>query len=195
MDWSKIKEKLYGMGNRKMLQNLLAICLVAAILVISADTFFVNNKRNRNSIEESDIQFNIQSDSAVTYEEQLEGKLKVILQQISGVDDVSVMVTLSAGKEVVPAVNTTQTGSETNEMDSDGGTRTIKQNSIDRSIVLKNSASVEDQPLIVKEVMPEVKGVIVVAKGAERVDVAAQLTEAVQTVLGIPAFRVKVYPK
>jgi stage III sporulation protein AG len=195
MDLNSIKEKLYNMGNKKLFQNLLIVCLVAAIVVISADTFFSNNKPSRNSIEETDIQFNIQTDSAVTYEEQLEKKLKGILEQISGVGEVSVMVTLNTGREVIPATNTIETSSETNERDGDGGTRTVTQNSVDRKIVLKNNVSVEDQPLIVKEVMPEVKGVIVVAQGAERVEVAARLTEAVQTVLGIPAFRVKVYPK
>ena len=195
MDLNSIKEKLYNMGNKKLFQNLLIVCLVAAIIVISADTFFSNNKSSRNSIEETDIQFNIQTDSAVTYEEQLEKKLKGILEQISGVGEVSVMVTLNTGREVIPATNTIETSSETNERDGDGGTRTVTQNSVDRKIVLKNNVSVEDQPLIVKEVMPEVKGVIVVAQGAERVEVAARLTEAVQTVLGIPAFRVKVYPK
>lgn len=195
MDLNWVKEKLYNMGNKKLFQNLLIVCLVAAIIVISADTFFSNNKSSRNSIEETDIQFNIQTDSAVTYEEQLEKKLKGILEQISGVGEVSVMVTLNTGREVIPATNTIETSSETNERDGDGGTRTVTQNSVDRKIVLKNNVSVEDQPLIVKEVMPEIKGVIVVAQGAERVEVAARLTEAVQTVLGMPAFRVKVYPK
>jgi stage III sporulation protein AG len=195
MDLNRIKEKLYDMGTKRLLQNLLIICLVAAILVITADTFLGNSNQSRNSIGETDIQLNIQSDSAATYEEQLENKLTGILQQISGVGEVSVMITLNAGKEVIPAVNTIETGSQTNERDGDGGTRTVLQNSTDSRVVLKNSGSADDQPLIVKEVMPEVKGVIVVAQGAERVEIAAQLTEAVQTVLGIPAFRVKVYPK
>lgn len=195
MDFNTIKEKLYNMGTKKLLQNLLIVSLVAAILVISSGTFFTNSKQNRNSIEVTDIQLNRQSISQVTYEEQLESKLKSILQQIAGVGEVSVMITLKAGKEVVPALNTVESESQTDERDGDGGTRTVMQNSTDKKVVLKNSSSAQDQPFIVKEVMPEVLGVIVVAEGAESPVVIERLTEAVQTVLGVSAFRVKVYPK
>ncbi len=195
MDFNTIKEKLYNMGTKKLLQNLLIVSLVAAILVISSGTFFTNSKQNRNSIEGTDIQLNRQSISQVTYEEQLESKLKSILQQIAGVGEVSVMITLKAGKEVVPALNTVESESQTDERDGDGGTRTVMQNSTDKKVVLKNSSSAQDQPFIVKEVMPEVLGVIVVAEGAESPVVIERLTEAVQTVLGVSAFRVKVYPK
>jgi len=194
MDFGLIKERLRNMGIKRMVQNLLIVAMVAAIIVISTSTFFSKERENRNSIEGTDIQLNRQSISAATYEEQLEGKLSGILCQISGVGEVSVMVTLSSGKEVVPAFNTVESGSETNERDSGGGTRSVTQSSTDKRVASNSGSTTADQPLIVKEVMPEVKGVIVVAEGAENPEVVERLTEAVQTVLGVPAFRVKVYP-
>ncbi|MDD3298679.1 MAG: stage III sporulation protein AG [Bacillota bacterium] len=194
MDFGLIKERLRNMGIKRMVQNLLIVAMVAAIIVISTSTFFSKERENRNSIEGTDIQLNRQSISAATYEEQLEGKLSGILCQISGVGEVSVMVTLSSGKEVVPAFNTVESGSETNERDSGGGTRSVTQSSTDKRVASNSGSITADQPLIVKEVMPEVKGVIVVAEGAENPEVVERLTEAVQTVLGVPAFRVKVYP-
>ena len=194
MDITGIKEKLYNMGTKKAVQNLVIISLVAAILVIAADTFFESGGQNRNSIGKTDIQLNRQSVSAATYEEQLELRLKGILEQIAGVGEVSVMVTLKSGKEIVPALNTVESGSETSERDGDGGTRTITQKSTDKRVAQGSGSITADQPLIVKEVMPEVLGVIVVAEGAQRPEITEQLTDAVQTALGIPAFRVKVYP-
>lgn len=194
MDFGLIKERLRNMGIKRMVQNLLIVAMVAAIIVISTSTFFSKERENRNSIEGTDIQLNRQSISAATYEEQLEGKLSGILCQISGVGEVSVMVTLSSGKEVVPAFNTVESGSETNERDSGGGTRSVTQSSTDKRVASNSGSITADQPLIVKEVMPEVKGVIVVAEGAKNPEVVERLTEAVQTVLGVPAFRVKVYP-
>lgn len=194
MDFGLIKERLRNMGIKRMVQNLLIVAMVAAIIVISTSTFFSKERENRNSIEGTDIQLNRQSISAATYEEQLEGKLSGILRQISGVGEVSVMVTLSSGKEVVPAFNTVESGSETNERDSGGGTRSVTQSSTDKRVASNSGSITADQPLIVKEVMPEVKGVIVVAEGAKNPEVVERLTEAVQTVLGVPAFRVKVYP-
>ncbi|MGI6703377.1 MAG: stage III sporulation protein AG [Clostridia bacterium] len=194
MDFGSIKERLYNLGIKKTVQNLLIVALVAAIMVISTSTFFSKDRENRNSIETTDIQLNRQSISAATYEEQLEYKLKGILQQISGVGEVSVMVTLKSGKEVIPAFNTVETGSETDERDGAGGTRTVKQSSTDKRVASNSGSLASDQPLIVKEVMPEVQGIIVVAEGAESPEVMERLTEAVQTVMGVPAFRVKVYP-
>jgi stage III sporulation protein AG len=194
MNLDTIKEKLYNMGTKRMVQNLVIVSLVAAILVIASNSFFGSGDKKRNSIEDKDIQLNRQSISAATYEEQLEMRLKGILEQISGVGQVSVMVTLKSSKEIVPALNTVESGSETNERDGDGGTRTIIQQSTDKRVAQGGGSITSDQPLIVKEVMPEVMGVIVVAEGAQRPEVTERLTDAVQTVLGIPAFRVKVYP-
>ena len=194
MNLNAFKEKLYNMGTKRMVQNLVIVSLVAAILVIASNSFFGSGDKKRNSIEDKDIQLNRQSISAATYEEQLETRLKGILEQISGVGKVSVMVTLKSSKEIVPALNTVESGSETSERDGDGGTRTIIQQSTDKRVAQGGGSITSDQPLIVKEVMPEVMGVIVVAEGAQRPEVTERLTDAVQTVLGIPAFRVKVYP-
>jgi stage III sporulation protein AG len=193
--WISLKDRIEKVGVKKTTQNLVIILLIASIVVIASSTFFDGNDEDRNSTVVSDIQLNSEMNYMATYEEQLEGKLKTILEQISGVGDVSVMVTLKVGKEVVPASNTVRTESETNEKDSDGGTRTVLQQSTDTQVVLDSGSSSEDRALIVKEIMPEVKGVIVVAAGAQNPKVEAQLTEAVQTVLGIPAFRVRVYPR
>jgi stage III sporulation protein AG len=195
LNFINFKSRMEGMGVRRVMQNLLIVLLVAAIAVIASSTFFEGKRENRNSIETSDIQLNKELNFKATYEEQLENKLKNILEQISGVGEVSVMITLKVGKEIIPASNVIETESETNERDSDGGTRTVLQQSTDKKVVMRNGSGTEDQPLIVKEIMPEVKGVIVVAVGAEKPEVEAKLTEAVQTVLGIPAFRVKVYPR
>ncbi|MDD2574138.1 MAG: stage III sporulation protein AG, partial [Firmicutes bacterium] len=176
MDFGLIKERLRNMGIKRMVQNLLIVAMVAAIIVISTSTFFSKERENRNSIEGTDIQLNRQSISAATYEEQLEGKLSGILCQISGVGEVSAMVTLSSGKEVVPAFNTVESGSETNERDSGGGTRSVTQSSTDKRVASNSGSITADQPLIVKEVMPEVKGVIVVAEGAKNPEVVERLT-------------------
>lgn len=191
----EIKKKIEQMGAKRQIQNLLVIVLAAAIIVIASSTFVEKGEDNRNSTGQSNIELNKELNFKTTYEERIENRLKAILEQIEGVGEVSVMVTLKVGSEIVPATNVIESESQTSEKDSSGGTRTIVQRSVDSKIVLKNDQGTEEQPLIVKEIMPEVKGVIVVAEGAENAEIEAMITEAVQTVLGIPAFRVKVYPR
>lgn len=194
-DFLNLRDKINEMGFKRMLQNLLIVVLIAAIVVIASSTFFENKNDNRNSEQVSDIQLNKKLNFKTTYEEQLETRLISILEKINGVGEVSIMMTLKVGSEIVPATDTVETESQTNENDAGGGTRKVLQKSVDSKIVLKRSSGTEDQPLIVKEIMPEVKGVIVVAGGAGNPVIEARITEAVQTVLGIPAFRVKVYPR
>ena len=48
---------------------------------------------------------------------------------------------------------------------------------------------------IIKEINPEIKGVIIVAEGAKDSKVKLKISRAVQTVLDIPAYRVTVYER
>ena len=102
------------------------------------------------------------------------------------------MITYVSSKEIVTAMNTTQSNSTTEEQDSGGGIRKIIQNDINNQAVTMNGSD-GTSPLIIKEVEPEVKGVIVIAEGAENLQVKEMIYEAVKTVLGIPGNRVEVY--
>jgi len=55
-----------------------------------------------------------------------------------------------------------------------------------------NQQGGSSQPIVVKEINPEIKGVIVVAEGARNSKVKLKISEAVQTVLDVPAYRVTV---
>ena len=77
----------------------------------------------------------------------------------------------------------------TNEKDSGGGVREVIREDLKREIVTDNDKSL----MIIKEVRPNVRGVIVVAEGAEDILIKEQLYSAVKTVLGIQGNKVEVY--
>lgn len=104
------------------------------------------------------------------------------------------MITFEMGSEIVPALNTVESRDTTEEKDSNGGTRTLNSESITTNTVI-SSESGGNKPLVLKEIKPQVNGVIVVAEGAQDVEVKAKLYEAVKTVLQVPGHRVQVYPK
>ena len=80
----------------------------------------------------------------------------------------------------------------TNEKDNDGGTRVINELVTNDKTVTVNEQGGNSKAVVTKEINPEIKGVIVVAEGAKDVKVQRKLTDAVQTVLDIPAYRVMV---
>jgi stage III sporulation protein AG len=139
------------------------------------------------------------SDAAVTSLETEEDKssdqetrLKSVLSAIRGAGRVEVMITYKTGKEVVPAMNTVESNTETEEHDSSGGIRRVNQTDINTQPVSLTTPD-GSQPLITREIEPEVKGVIVVAEGAEDIRVRLELQQAVQTVLGVHSNQVEVF--
>jgi len=100
------------------------------------------------------------------------------------------MITLEDSSEKVPATNTTKTTETTKELDSEGGTREVNREDITSQMVSKSN---DGSLVLLKEVKPNVKGVIVVAEGANDLIIMEKLYEAVKTVLGISGNRVQVY--
>ena len=99
------------------------------------------------------------------------------------------MVNLEDTAERIPAFNTTTINENTNENDSGGGAREVMREDLKQEVVTANG----DSMMIIKEVKPNVKGVIVVAEGAEDILVKEKLYSAVKTVLGIAGNKVEVY--
>jgi len=126
------------------------------------------------------------------YEDQQELKLQKKLSTIKGVGKVEVMITYKSSKEIVTAMNTTQSETVTEEQDSSGGTRRVSQRDINSQTVTIGEAG-NAQPLVIKEMEPEIKGVIVIAEGARDVRVKLDLIRAVQTALGVSAQQVEVF--
>ena len=100
------------------------------------------------------------------------------------------MITLEETTEKIPAMNTTQNQEKTSEKDSQGGVREIIREDSSIQVVTRGS---EGKIIVLKEIKPEVKGVIVVAEGAENIEVKEKLYQAVKTALGISGNRVEVY--
>lgn len=195
LEW--LKEKLKIDNNKKLYNNLVVLLCMGIALVVVANFYnsityrykntAIENKENNNQIN-STYSFN----SGDNYAEELQDQLSAILSKIAGAGKVSVMITYKSGKELVTQKDKSIVDKVTDEKDNDGGTRVINEYSIDDKTVMVNQQGGSSQPIVVKEINPEIKGVIVVAEGAWDSKVKLKISEAVQTVLDIPAYRVTV---
>jgi len=183
----KAAEKLKGLKN---VEIVIALLFVAVVLSVYASNF----NRASPSVPDSDGQANrgVQWVGQDGYEDQQELKLQKKLSTIKGVGKVEVMITYKSSKEIVTAMNTTQSETVTEEQDSSGGTRRVSQRDINSQTVTIGEAG-NAQPLVIKEMEPEIKGVIVIAEGARDVRVKLDLIRAVQTALGVSAQQVEVF--
>ena len=116
--------------------------------------------------------------SAVSVRDE-EERLAEMLAQIEGAGRVSVMITYESGTEKSLAYETRTSSRE------DSG-----EKSEDRKAVTSGG-----EPMVVKEVYPQVKGVIVAADGADSASVKTAIREAVTASLGVSAHRVCIFKK
>jgi len=107
---------------------------------------------------------------------------------------VDVMVNLESTPELVVEKNRNIRSSTNQEMDKEKATRNQNDQSRDEQLVIIQGGK-QDQPVVVKTLKPRVRGVLVVAKGADNIQVKAWITEAVQKVLDVPAYKISILPK
>ncbi len=187
-DWAKNNLQFKNF-NKKTISNLFIILCVGIALIIVADFYkdFLPNKKTNE-------QYKITNENSTKkeYVNELEDQLSEILSLVQDSGRVSVMITLKSTSEIVPALDKTSSDKVTNENDTEGGTRIINETNTQDKVVFMNEQGGNSKALVVKELNPEIKGVIVVAEGAKNPKVKLKLSEAVQTVLDIPAYRVSI---
>lgn len=115
-------------------------------------------------------------------------KLAQLLSEIAGAGRVRVYITLDNGPHQVLAEEITM---ERVNDDERGGLKSMR--TTQRPIIIRDDTSRAEQPVVLTEYKPKVRGVVVVATGATDLRVRQQLTRAVETALGVAAHRVSVF--
>lgn len=134
------------------------------------------------------------SDPFEDIESQLETRLKDLLESMVGVGTADVLVTVESTEETVVQLNEKNTQQLTNESDKNGTSRHITEITREGQVVLYE-VSGGQAPIVVKKLKPRVRGVIVVAKGAENATVRKLVQEAVSRGLDVPMHRISVMPR
>jgi stage III sporulation protein AG len=129
-----------------------------------------------------------------SYEEALESKLANLLAQVKGAGTVSVNITLESGAIQEHAKNVTKEIKTVQEKDSAGAIRTTTETKESEQVLLSKENGI-DKPVMVREYKPVIRGVLVVAEGANDSTVKANLTKAVESGLGIPSYKITVLPQ
>ncbi len=133
----------------------LLLCLLLGVLLILSDA----QKGDSNTKKDELYTLN-------TYKQELENNLESVIQNISGITNVNVLITLESGSEYVYASD----DSEVSE----------------KHVVVNNGL------VVVKEKLPTIKGVAVVCSGGNDAKLKIKITELICSVLNISSARVYV---
>lgn len=125
--------------------------------------------------------------SYMQIEEQLEAKLERTISQVAGVDHVFVSVTLDSSMAKDYAVDVATVSKTQQERDASGVQRTIAEQTDNQQLVLEKGGAT---PIVIKESMPRVRGVAVVATGVEDAATREEVFHIVQGLLDVPAHKI-----
>lgn len=143
-------------------------------------TFGQKNSDNKSNIDK--------------YEKEYEQQLKEALESVTGVKDVTIEINLDSSEEKILDKNTVKRSQTTDETDKEGGKRKVEDESTDEKTVIVRQGD-KEAPIILRENKPKVRGVLVVAKGVDNLQVKQMVIEAVTRMLEVPSHRVSVLPK
>ncbi len=202
----KIKLRLVGYGSKKIIEKA-AIVAIAGVICLIAGSVLFEDTLKKNNVTPAAVSVNgdkqAPADQTATEtikrtdgesKSEMEENLKSILSQIKGAGKVDVMITFVSGNESIPAVDVTTSQNTTQEKDKEGGARDIKESNKENSIVYEESQGVK-KPFVVKEILPKVKGVVIVAEGAGDAEVSSNLTKAAQALLEVAAHKIQVFQR
>lgn len=122
--------------------------------------------------------------------QKLEQRLTEVVSNIDGAGQNRVMVTLENGVQYVYATEQ-KTGSNRVEDSDDNSNRISQQDDSEQSVIVVDAENGRNG-LLVTELEPIVKGVVVVCEGGDREDVQQRVSDAVTTALNITSKRVYV---
>ena len=183
MDKENLKGKALGLlKKKKTMEILIAIIIFAIILSIYASTLGGGSNESEKESEGT-------SSSGSIDVSQMEEKLENALSAIEGAGKVRVMITYETTPELIPATDSeTQTTTNENE---ENQTSSKSETQSSKTVTIQQQSGTE--AVTITEKQPEVRGVIIIAQGADDVRVKMDLLKAAQTVLNVSADRVDVF--
>lgn len=154
--------------------------------VLNGQTNIEENKNLKSPVVNQSVPLN--------EEQVIENKIVQLLSKVKGAGNVAVSVTLEGGSSKETAQNVTKETKTIEEKDASGGIRTTTEAKESNQILMSKENGM-DKAIVIREVNPEIKGVMVVADGAVNSNIKADLTKAVATGLGIASYKITVLPK
>ena len=185
-------------NDKKKIENLVFFVVILIVTIIAINVIWKDDKQSgskeredSNSKQLASTDEGINKDNKVLNND-LEGKLKNILQKMQGVGKVEVFVNYSESSETVAMYNENSKTSSTEETDTSGGKRVIEQKDTQKDIVYKEDSG-DKVPITQKVVQPKIEGAIITAQGANNAVVKTNIIQAVEAATGLATHKIQVF--
>ncbi|KAB1438166.1 stage III sporulation protein AG [Candidatus Galacturonibacter soehngenii] len=196
MEWkNKLQDIKLSFKNMKK-DNFIIVLLVGVLLIVitlpTSDRSSKEGNDNKKVPSVSETTSNQNDTQTLSYVEEQEKRLETILSKVQGVGEVNVMITLKSSKELIVEKDTPATSSIMQEEDAEGGKRSTTDKSTTEATVYQQDNSGGSTPYVVKEIEPEIEGIIVIAKGGDDPVVAKNISDAILALFRVEVHKIKV---
>ena len=184
-------EQIRSFGKQRKKEQLLTAVLVVVILLLAFWPSAADHEEQEKQQTE-EVQPQVEATETNADErKKLEDDLKRILLQVDGVGEVDVAVTMeSTGRKLVEK-DVPLSESSVDETGNGTNSKKESKNSEEATVYLENADGTK-APYVVEETMPVVRGVLVVAQGADDPQVVAEIKEAAMALFHLEAHKIKV---
>ena len=166
---------------KRRTENLILLVVLLVVILIAINYIFTDDNSNSTNTSQNIINNKEANGDINKVDNSLEEKLEIILSQISGISDVSVVLSYSKDTTQNVVYNTTE------EQNENGKT-------LEKQVAYNEQGG--NKTAIVESInMPIVEGAIVVAKGASSVDIKSRIASAISSVTNLPVYKVQVFEK
>ncbi len=170
-------EKYKGIFRRMDKQKWIVCILLGVLLLVIA--LPVDSAKKEKTTVSKETETNLENG---TYEQQMENRLKRLLEQVDGVGAVEVMIILEDEGESVVEKDMTRESSQ-----SENGEEKTIDNSSQSTTVFSG-----EEPYETKVITPEIRGICVVAQGAGEDEVRVKIYQAVQALFSIEPHKISI---
>ena len=189
MLWQQFTNKEGGENKRRdrwMLLALFGILILVIVWPVGSKSKEADNQVSESVAGTEKRTYNY----AEQYTASMELRLKEILENVDGAGAVQVMITVKNNGEQVVEKDNSYSESKTIQSGDGGKNTTTANTSRSESTVYDRTDS--GSPYVVKQLEPEIEGVLVAAQGAGDETVVNEITYAVQVLFDVPVHKIKV---
>ena len=185
--------------NKKKIENL-AVFVVILVITLIIINFIWNGDKDKKEETSDDPNKKLATvnentmpiNTNTTTQDTLSLQLEEILKKIDGVGNVNVLVTYSQTNRIVPMYNEDISQTDTEETDTNGGTRKVIETDTKKEIIYQENDG-EKTPITQSVVSPKIEGAIITAQGAADTTVKTNIIQAVEAVTGLSSHKIQVF--
>lgn len=177
-----------NIGMEKLL--IIAICgVVLVILSVPGDNKKKESSNTKSVQDSEEKQIGMSTDE---YCSKLEERLQELISKIDGVEQVHVMITLKCGSESVVLTEVAYEQSEKKDTGNNGVVSEQSDYKNESVVVYEKDGDGNTTPYVIKENVPQIEGIAVIAKGGDNPENILKITSIAQALFNVEAHKISV---